>query len=200
MRWMTRGDVDGFFGLALDNLRSVEIVTDDDTFTVGSEAAVMLLTDASNRWVLFTVEGELLHHWEVVHLDGTVKLLTLPIGEEHVPNVWLGASFPAPADVEARKLLPPGRFMWGSDYPHDEGSGPFSREHLRQVMSDLDEAEKRAILGENAAALYGFDLEALAPLAEQYGPTVEELAEPLTELSPNPNAALLRGTPNSRVA
>ena len=115
-------------------------------------------------------------------------------------NVWLGASFPGPADVEARKLLPEGRFMWGSDYPHDEGSGPFSREHLRQVMSGIDETEKRKILGENAAALYGFDLEALAPLAEKYGPTVAELAEPLVELPENPNSALLRHLPDARVA
>lgn len=115
-------------------------------------------------------------------------------------NVWLGASFPGPADVAARKLLPEGRFMWGSDYPHDEGSGPYSREHLRQVMSDIDEAEKRKILGENAAALYGFDLEALAPLAAKYGPTVEELAQPLDELPENPNSALLRNLPNARVA
>ena len=48
------------------------------------------------------------------------------------------------------------------------------------------------ILGENAAELYGFDLEALAPLAAEYGPTVEEVAEPLRELPANPNAALLR--------
>jgi len=115
-------------------------------------------------------------------------------------NVWLGASFPAPADIDARSCVAPGRFMWGSDYPHDEGSGPFSREHLRQVMWDLDEAEKRKILGENAAALYDFDLAALAPLAAEHGPSVEELARPLTELPANPNAALLRGTAGARVA
>lgn len=115
-------------------------------------------------------------------------------------NVWLGASFPAPADVEARKLLPPDRFMWGSDYPHDEGTAPYTREHLRQVMCDLDEAEKRRILGENAAALFGFDLDALAPLAARYGPTVEELAQPLDELPPEPNSALLRALPPAQVA
>jgi hypothetical protein len=90
--------------------------------------------------------------------------------------------------------------MWGSDYPHDEGSGPFSREHLRLVMSHIDEAEKRKLLGENAAKLYGFDLDALAPLAAEYGPTVEELATPLEEMPPNPNSALLRANPAAHVA
>lgn len=115
-------------------------------------------------------------------------------------NVWLGASFPGPADIEARSVLTPGRFMWGSDYPHDEGSGPFTREHLRIVLKDLDVAEKRRILGENAADLYGFDLDALAPLAAEYGPTVEELDVPLEALPADANSALLRSAPDLRVA
>jgi predicted TIM-barrel fold metal-dependent hydrolase len=115
-------------------------------------------------------------------------------------SVWLGASFPAPADVEARKVLGPERYMWGSDYPHDEGTGPYTREHLRQVMSHIDEAEKRQILGGNAAKLYGFDLDALAPIAAEHGPTVDELAQPLEELPPNPNSALLRSLPAGQAA
>jgi hypothetical protein len=90
--------------------------------------------------------------------------------------------------------------MWGSDYPHDEGTGPYTREHLRQVMSHIDEAEKRQILGGNAAKLYGFDLDALAPIAAEHGPTVEELAKPLEELPPNPNSALLRSLPAGQAA
>jgi hypothetical protein len=26
------------------------------------------------------------------------------------------------------------KFMWGNDYPHDEGTFPFTREHLRQFF------------------------------------------------------------------
>jgi hypothetical protein len=51
----------------------------------------------------------------------------------------------------------------------------------------------RQILAGNAAALYGFDLGKLAPLGATYGPTVAELAEPLTELPASPNQALLIG-------
>jgi predicted TIM-barrel fold metal-dependent hydrolase len=115
-------------------------------------------------------------------------------------NVWLGASFPSIADVEARHVLGPDRFMWGSDYPHDEGTAPFTREHLRQVMSHIPENEKRKLLGGNAAALYGFDLEALEPIAARHGLGVDELAEPLHELPANPNSALLRGTAGGMVA
>ena len=50
----------------------------------------------------------------------------------------------------------------------------------------------RAILAGNAAELYDFDLEKLAPLAAKAGPTVAELHEPLTTLPENPNEALLK--------
>jgi hypothetical protein len=90
--------------------------------------------------------------------------------------------------------------MWGSDYPHDEGTPPFTREHLRQVMCDLEVDEKRRLLGENAAKLFGFDLDALAPLAARYGPSVDELGLPLGELPPNPNAALRRSLSSANAA
>jgi predicted TIM-barrel fold metal-dependent hydrolase len=107
-------------------------------------------------------------------------------------NCWVGASFPGPLDVEARKLMGADRFMWGSDYPHDEGTPPYTREALRQVFHEVGEDDLRRILAGNAAKLYDFDLAALAPLAERYGPTVEEIGRPLDELPSEPNRALLR--------
>ena len=35
------------------------------------------------------------------------------------------------------------------------------------------------MVGGNAARVYGFDLDALAPVAAQIGPTVDEVARPL---------------------
>jgi hypothetical protein len=68
------------------------------------------------------------------------------------------------------------RIMWGSDYPHLEGSHPYSREALRVTFSDVDPREVRAMLGENAAALYGFDYDHLQTIADDAGPTVDEVA------------------------
>src|SRR3546814_10837431 len=90
-------------------------------------------------------------------------------------NVWMGVSTPGAADLAVRHEIGIDRFMWGSDYPHDEGSHPYTREHLRSRLSGIAPAEVRKILSENAAQLYGFDLEALAPLAAQVGPAVAEL-------------------------
>ena len=106
----------------------------------------------------------------------------------------MGASFPGPLDAEARSLMGPARFMWGSDYPHDEGTPPYTTQHLRQVFHAVPEAEMRKILAENAAKLYGFDLDKLAPLAAQHGPLVSEIATPLDALPDNPNAALVNAS------
>ena len=94
-------------------------------------------------------------------------------------NVWMGVSQPGPVDAAARHEIGIDRFMWGSDYPHDEGTYPYTRENLRARFSDAPEAELRQILAGNAAKLYDFDLDALAPLAAKIGPTVEEIAQPL---------------------
>lgn len=109
-------------------------------------------------------------------------------------NVWVGATMPSAEDIAARDALGDGKFMWGSDYPHSEGSYPYTRECVRQVMHELPEAELRAMLAVNAAELYGFDLGHLARLAADYGPTPAEIAEPLTSLPDDPNDVLLRST------
>lgn len=125
---------------------------------------------------------------ELRFTQGTVTPL-LP-SEYFGRNCWLGVSQPRVSDAEAARQLAPDRIMWGNDYPHDEGTYPFTRETLRQVYAGAPEQELRAILAENVAALYGFDLGALAQYAAQHGPTVAEVAEPLTELPPNANQAL----------
>jgi predicted TIM-barrel fold metal-dependent hydrolase len=97
-------------------------------------------------------------------------------------NCWYGASFPSPQDIAGRNIVGVDRILWGNDYPHHEGCYPYSRENMRFALSDVDEREVRMILGENAAALYGFDLEALRPRANQLGITPELVAEPLDEI------------------
>ena len=125
---------------------------------------------------------------EIRYGDGA-KLNKLA-SEYFAQNVWMGVSQPGPADAAARDIIGLDRFMWGSDYPHDEGTYPFTREHLRQVFPGVGPDLMQQILGENCARLYGFDLEKLAPLAAQYGPTIDELQVPLDQLPDNPNEAL----------
>jgi uncharacterized protein YfaS (alpha-2-macroglobulin family) len=70
----------------------VQIVADKDTFRVGGTTPVMLATLSPDQYVLFTVEGQDLYHYQVVHVEGTVKLINLPVDEKYVPNIFLGAT------------------------------------------------------------------------------------------------------------
>lgn len=46
--------------------------------------------------------------------------------------------------------------LWGSDYPHDEGSFPHSQAVIERTFGGLSEANRRRIVYDNAARLYGF--------------------------------------------
>jgi len=53
-------------------------------------------------------------------------------------------------------------FLWGNDYPHDEGTFPESERFIDQIRAELSPGDARKVLSENAARLFGFDLERLA--------------------------------------
>jgi predicted TIM-barrel fold metal-dependent hydrolase len=96
-------------------------------------------------------------------------------------NFFVGASFMRPDEVPLRHAIGLEKVMWGSDYPHDEGTYPYSREAIRNSFAGLRHEEITAILGGNAARVYGFDLAKLDALAARVGPTVSEIDEPLKE-------------------
>jgi predicted TIM-barrel fold metal-dependent hydrolase len=53
-----------------------------------------------------------------------------------------------------------GHMMWASDYPHADGTWPFSQQTVEEETAHLDPETKRKIIRDNAAELYG--LKALA--------------------------------------
>jgi uncharacterized protein YfaS (alpha-2-macroglobulin family) len=69
----------------------LEIVVDKDTFHAGQKAPVMLMAPTNDRYVLFSVEGDDLYSYQLVHMEGPVKLLKLDITEKHIPNLFLNA-------------------------------------------------------------------------------------------------------------
>ena len=78
-------------------------------------------------------------------------------------------------ECQVRHAIGVQTMMWGSDYPHPEGTWPHTQERLRETFDGVPEPEVRAILGENAARVYGFDLAALASEAERVGPRPADL-------------------------
>ncbi|AYA19408.1 amidohydrolase [Streptomyces alfalfae] len=85
-------------------------------------------------------------------------------------NCFVGASFMRPHEAALRDRIGLDKIMWGGDYPHDEGTHPYSREGLRTAYAGLPRDEIAAMVGGNAARVYGFDLERLETIAARGAP------------------------------
>ena len=94
-------------------------------------------------------------------------------------NCWYGASFPSVSELAGIDEVGEDRVLWGNDYPHLEGTFPYNLESLRLTFAGIPDARRRKLFGENAAALYKFDLEKLRPLAAKFGPTPDQINTPL---------------------
>jgi predicted TIM-barrel fold metal-dependent hydrolase len=96
-------------------------------------------------------------------------------------HVFLAGSLMQRSDAEMRGEIGLGRLMWGADYPHLEGAAPAHREVLGHVFGGLPEPDVRRILGLNAMGVWGFDAGLLQSVADRVGPTVADLASPLSK-------------------
>jgi predicted TIM-barrel fold metal-dependent hydrolase len=150
-----------------------------------------VLTETGSGWVpdhLSSLDG--LYKVGKANQQGTLKPilaaamepLTMLPSEYFARNCYLGASLFLPAEAERRHEIGLDRIMWGVDYPHAEGCFPYSREAMRLTFAGVPEREVRMMLSETASKVYEFDLDNLQTLADRFGPTVSEVAEPLMDL------------------
>ena len=107
-------------------------------------------------------------------------------------NCFLGSSFPSPGEAASFFEVGIDKCMWGSDYPHNEACSPLSIESIRHSFNGWNEADLRKVLAENAAGVYGIDLDALAPIVAEIGPTVAEIATPLDVVPDHQSPAFQR--------
>ncbi|GGV76849.1 hypothetical protein GCM10015535_09420 [Streptomyces gelaticus] len=166
----------------------------------------LVLTEQGSGWIPGVVEMLDYYHGRLVAAAtgastaeskfgaGLAASMGASPGEVWRDNCYVGASFMRPHEVPLRDRIGIDKIMWGSDYPHDEGTAPYSREGLRIAYAGLPPEEIAAMAGGNAARVYGFDLAALDRVAATVGPTVEEIAEPLKEVPPDATSpAFARG-------
>lgn len=116
---------------------------------------------------------------EANFFGAAAKGMSMTPSEYFQRNVSVGASFLRASESALRHEVGVARIMWGADYPHSEGSYPFSREALRAAFGTCDPMETRQMVEVNAADRYGFDLDALRLIGQKIGPTVAEVATPL---------------------
>jgi predicted TIM-barrel fold metal-dependent hydrolase len=118
-------------------------------------------------------------------------------------NVFVGASFLA--SFEAERAVAEGyasQLLWGSDYPHIEGTWqrdadldhePVTHLAQRNTFCGIDAGAARAMLGENAIRVYGLDPEKLAAVAARIAaPTEPELATPIGAVPENASPSAFR--------
>jgi predicted TIM-barrel fold metal-dependent hydrolase len=70
--------------------------------------------------------------------------------------------------------------MWGADFPHSEGTSPYTSEFLRLTLGDLPADDLDELLWRRAADVYHFDVSTLQDVADRVGPTLDQIATPLT--------------------
>jgi predicted TIM-barrel fold metal-dependent hydrolase len=145
-----------------------------------------ILTESGCSWV-----GPMLKQLDRIHMgfkmgsigemnyEGMEWVLKDTPSEYAARNCWYGASFPSKPELDGIDEIGAERVLWGNDYPHYEGTFPYNLESLRLTFADVSEAHRRLLFGENAAALYNFDLDKLRPLAQEFGPTPEQVNEVL---------------------
>jgi len=68
-------------------------------------------------------------------------------------NFWATFEDDRPGIV-TRHMVGVDRLLWGSDYPHTEGTFPFSIQRITKDFVDVPEAETRMMVRDNAARLY----------------------------------------------
>jgi predicted TIM-barrel fold metal-dependent hydrolase len=132
------------------------------------------VTEGASIWV-----PELLHLMDHRYTEhhGTAKLgtgykqhLKMKPSEYFRRNVRVGSSVMSRREAELRHEIGLQTIMWGTDYPHPEGSWPITRDMMIETFTGLPEDEIAAIIGGNAAEFYGFDTEKLAPIVDRIGP------------------------------
>ena len=90
-------------------------------------------------------------------------------------NCFIGASFLPKHEIHNRHKIGLEKLMWGSDYPHMEGTWPNTMEYMHATYGGIPENEIRMMLGENAANLFDFDMGILQPIVDRIGPTLRDI-------------------------
>jgi len=134
-----------------------------------------VLTETGCSWILETLRL-LEFKADIPLFKHFTKDLSLRPTEYFQRQCYIGASFMPPHEGVDRHKIGIDKLMWGSDYPHMEGTWPNTMDSLQKTFGDYPEDEIRTILGITAAKVYGFDLDALSSIGDKVGPSLSDIA------------------------
>ncbi len=96
--------------------------------------------------------------------------LSMPPSGYFARNIGIGASCVKRPDLDGRAQIGLEKIMWGSDFPHPEGTWPNTNRYFAETFAGFPEEDGRKILGGNAVEFYGLDGERLQAIADEIGP------------------------------
>jgi predicted TIM-barrel fold metal-dependent hydrolase len=141
-------------------------------FTV-TEAAAYWAPDLMWKWDFYFGGGHTTKKMAAM-MQGVISKLP---SDYFGTNIFIGASTMSKEEIRRRHVIGTHVAMWGTDYPHPEGTWPNTVPRLKSDFADVPVEDARDMLGLTAARCYGFDLDALAPIASAIGPRPEDLGQ-----------------------
>ena len=132
------------------------------------------VTETGQGWMLPPLFRMLDHHYYDTFFSAKLgdyrSQLSMSPTDYFRRNCAIGASCMPRSDAEIRHDLGMSQIMWGTDYPHPEGTWPHTRPAMVETFKGLPEDDVAAMLGGNAVAFYDLDEPKLAQVAERVGP------------------------------
>jgi predicted TIM-barrel fold metal-dependent hydrolase len=141
----------------------------------------LVLTEQGARWIPDTLtELDSLFDCQLGMVDR--GLMPRRPSEYWHSNCYVVASFPAPYEIALRHDVGLDKILWGSDYPHYEGTWPRTLKTLRHAFEGVPREETARIVGGNALSVFDLDPVQMHEIASRIGPSWAEIAVPLDEI------------------
>ncbi len=141
------------------------------------------LTEQGSGWVTSAIGG-MDYSYEKSYLRRDVReVVKHKPSEYYERQIHMGSSLFSRAEAEARYEIGVHKICIGMDYPHHEGtwaSGPGTTDWLRATLGavGVPADEARLMLGQNAAHLWGFDIDTLRKVSQAIGPDIRTILSP----------------------
>lgn len=136
----------------------------------------LVFTEAGCSWILETLRNLQFKADNPIFAHFT-KDLSLTPTEYFQRNCYIGASFLPRHEIGDRHRIGVDKLMWGSDYPHMEGTWPNTMDKLHETFHDVAETEIRSMLGETAVDVFGFDRALMRSHADRIGPQLADIVQ-----------------------
>ncbi len=133
-----------------------------------------VMTEQGATWILPAMKA-LDGQYELPMFKHMRRELPRKPSEYFASNCYLAAAFLDGDVLAVRREIGIDKLMWGSDYPHIEGTWPHTADKLNSAFAGVPRSECGLMLGETAVGVYGFDLDKLNQKAAEIGPKIDSI-------------------------